>query len=147
MRKALHLYTLLLYLFLFSCDKQPQQENEQIKKTQVIDHSTSENALDYAGVYEGNLPCADCEKLRVKLTINEDKTFIKSAVYVGQSNDVYTEKGTYQWNATGTTIYLTSEEGKKQGYLVQENKLVMLDQEGNLIQGELASKYVLAKVD
>ncbi len=147
MRNPLHLYTILLCLFIFSCDTQPQQDEKQTQETQVIDHSTSENSLDYTGDYEGNLPCADCEKLRVKLALYEDKTFTKSAVYVGRSNEVLVEKGTYLWNATGTSIYLTNEEGEKQGYVVQENRIVMLDQAGNVIKGELADMYILNKVE
>ncbi len=145
MRHPLHLYFVLCCLLIFSCDIPPKEKSIQTIETQTIDHSTSQNALDYAGVYNGKIPCADCEGIEVELVIYENETYHKSSVYLGKSADTISEKGEFSWNATGTSIYLTSGNGSKQGYVVRENALVMLDQEGNIIRGELEDLYILTK--
>lgn len=135
----------LCCLLIFSCDIPPNEKSNQTIETQTIDHSTSQNALDYAGVYNGKIPCADCEGIKIKLVINDNKTYQKYSVYLGKSTDTLSEKGEFSWNATGTSIYLTAENGGKQGYVVRENALVVLDQEGNIIRGELEDLYILTK--
>lgn len=149
MKQQLPFYTLLLFLFvLSSCENEKNKSLEDTnKKTEspIIDHSTSQNSLDYVGVYQGKIPCADCEGIYIKLVIEEDNKFVRSSKYIGKSEEVFVETGTYRWNNTGSTIYLTNENNQDQGYVVKENMLVMLDQEGNTIKGALQEKYTLQK--
>ena len=50
----------ILMLVITSCNS--NRKNTEINdKNQVIDSHTSKNALDWNGIYQGTLPCADCE--------------------------------------------------------------------------------------
>ncbi len=108
----------------------------------------SKNALDYYGVYTGTLPCADCSGMLTSIALNKDETYEMRTRYEGKSTEIMASRGTYQWNAQGSTITL-KEEGSNQPadqYKVGENTLTKLDLSGKPITGNLASQYVLQKM-
>ena len=104
----------------------------------------SENSLDWPGTYKGVLPCADCEGIETVLTLSADKNYSLKTTYLGKSNKVNEEKGNFAWNKLGNTITLSSA-AKPNQYLVGENSIWKLDQDGNRITGDLADKYKLIK--
>jgi len=121
----------LLILNLFSCGK-------------TIETHNSRNSLDWAGVYSGIIPCADCEGINVLITLNSDETYKMSYHYIDKGGDVFTDAGIFRWNANGDTITL---DGKciPRFYKVVENILIQLDIEGKIISGDLANYYILKK--
>ena len=42
----------------------------------------SRNSLNWAGVYAGTLPCADCPGIQTRLTLGNDGTFEKQSRYL-----------------------------------------------------------------
>jgi uncharacterized lipoprotein NlpE involved in copper resistance len=107
---------------------------------------TSENSLDWAGVYEGTTPCADCEGIKTVLELKNDKTYILSQTYLGKpaGENEFTQTGNFVWDRAGKMIRLKTESGAFQ-YDVGENKLWMLDVKRNRIEGDLADMYILKK--
>ena len=105
---------------------------------------TSQNSLSWDGIYEGVVPCADCEGIKTTVILNSDNTFVLSEEYLGKSEELFTERGTFSWNEKGSTIEFTIE-NRKQYYKVGENRLFHLDMEGNIIEGQLADNYILTK--
>lgn len=108
---------------------------------------TSQNALDWNGVYEGVLPCADCEGIKTTITLNQDLTFIKQIQYLGKDNEVLEIKGNFRWNETGSRITLKGITNAPNQFIVGENVLIQLDMKGDRISGELEDKYILTKTD
>ena len=108
---------------------------------------TSQNALDWSGVYEGVLPCADCEGIKTTITLNQDLTFIKQVQYLGKNDQIFENKGTFQWNETGNRITLKGITEAPNQLIVGENMLILLDMKGDRISGKLADKYILTKTD
>lgn len=107
------------------------------------DEHTSENSLDWAGTYEGIIPCADCTGVKTAVTLNSDKTFQYDTEYLGE-NLKSSDKGTFTWEKNGSTVHLKGKE--TDNYLkVGENQLLLLDTEGNIITGTLADNYILKK--
>ena len=104
----------------------------------------SNNSLDWAGTYEGELPCADCDGIKTTLVLNADDTYTLTSEYAGK-NEKTEEQGKVTWSADGNQIEITTKDGQTTKYIVGENQLIQLDQEGNRITGPLAEKYVLAK--
>lgn len=102
----------------------------------------SRNALDWTGTYSGTLPCADCPGIRYSITLRENDTYEVQTQYLERSDSVFTESGKFSWNAQGSQITL-ADRGEK--FQVAENRLIHLDQEGNVITGDLADMYVLTK--
>lgn len=120
---------LLLVCLLFSCAEKNYSEIHEAK-----------TSLDYQGTYVGTLPCADCEGIAIKLILVED-TFSLETTYLGKSQEVISNTGTYSWTKQKNVIQLSNQDY----YWVIENQLVKLDMQGNKISGALADKYYLKK--
>ncbi|WP_177761222.1 copper resistance protein NlpE [Flavobacterium sp. I3-2] len=106
------------------------------------DGSTAQTALDWAGIYAGTLPCADCEGIQTELALNDDNTFVIKQTYLGKKETIE-DKGTIMWH-DGTIAHL---KGKivDMKLKVEENQLVFLDQDGKVIDGPLKDKYIFKK--
>lgn len=132
---------LLLLILLFSAC------NSSKKNIVITDNHNSKNSLDWTGTYQGIIPCADCIGQETKLVLNQDKTYSISTIYQGKSEEVFEEKGAFEWNDKGNSITLHKNEkpSLNHQYLVIENALLKLDRQGNEIKGDLKDKYRLTK--
>jgi copper homeostasis protein (lipoprotein) len=147
MKKSL-LSLAIIALTLTSCknDSEKQEETIPMDSTTVqVDHHNAKTSLDYIGTYKGNLPCADCEAIETTILLSED-SYVKETVYKGKSKEVFKETGKYTWNEDGNTITFLNSAVTNQ-YFVGENVLFHLDADGKRIEGDLASKYQLSKVE
>lgn len=122
-----------------SCNS--SKKSVKIKEIQVSDNSLT--SLDWPGVYQGILPCADCEGIKTQLLLNEDLTYTLKTQYLEKSDSVFSENGKFKWNNSGNTITLGN--SNHQAYQVGENILFHLDKSGNRITGNLARNYTLEK--
>ena len=133
MKKSIFAAVIVLLLLTFlSCVKTSQ---------------TSKNSLDWAGIYTGVIPSAGGEGIDVKFTLNADETYTVEYRYIGKSDEIFSNTGTFNWNPQGDTITLDSE-GKDSFppyYKVGEDTLTHLDLDGNIITGDLANDYILRK--
>lgn len=91
------------------------------------DQHTSQNALDWAGAYEGVLPCADCPGIKTRLTLKPGARYELSTQYLDRQPTPQVASGSFSWNATGTVITL---DGNGQRYAVGEGRLLLLDRDG-----------------
>ena len=46
------------------------------------DGHNAQNSLDWAGTYEGTLPCADCPGIKTTITLKDDNTYTISEEYL-----------------------------------------------------------------
>ena len=135
-------------LFGFESCKSGSESKPEEQKTPVaaIDAAhNSRNSLDWSGTYSGTIPCANCEGIRVQLTINTDLTYCLTYLYLGKGSEVpETDSGTFSWSGDGSMIELQSEHYPPY-YQVGENFLLQLDLDRKPISGNLAQMYVLNK--
>lgn len=110
----------------------------------TLGSENSENALDWAGTYEGTLPCEDCPGIKVELKINSDETYALHQELL-ETDMKGTETGTFTWDEEGGIITLKNQDGREDLYQLGENQIIRLDPNGNRVQGELADQYVLKK--
>lgn len=146
--KTPHLTLIAVIVLLGSCQVLQKSAQKDSKNTVIITdqaHNAS-NALDWAGTYQGTLPCADCSGIETTIALHSDKTYSLSTRYLGKNDEAKTTKGTFEWNEAGNTIRLSGNEREPLRYFVGENTLTQLDMEGNKISGSLAALYVLKKV-
>ena len=87
------------------------------------DMHTSQNSLDWAGAYEGVLPCADCPGIKTRLTLKPDGRYEFSTQYLDRQPAPTVETGKFFWNAGGNGITL---EGSGQRFAVGEGRLLAL---------------------
>jgi heat shock protein HslJ len=105
----------------------------------------SRTSLDWPGVYQGLIPCADCESIQTRITLHKDGTFTRSMIYQGKPDGQFNDQGKFSWDEGGGKITLIDKQGQSQSYLVGEGRLFHLDQQGQRISGELANRYILIK--
>ena len=101
-------------------------------------------AFDKAGVYTGVIPCADCGGIETTLELRADGTYSLTEIYKDKKDGRFESSGKFQWDAAASCI--TVGEGDDMiSYIVEGDHLVMLDQDGHRVTGELADHYVLTK--
>lgn len=145
-RQTLIIAVVLLSLAITGCKTQNKSTTvipDQPDKIAIGDNSA--NSLDWPGVYNGTLPCADCEGLITSVTLNKDLTYKRITVYKGKDGKRFEENGNFSWIKSGSTIMLERNTNLPGYYLVGENQLIQLDMEGNRITGDLAENYMLTK--
>ena len=103
---------------------------------------------DGAVMYRGTLPCADCEGILTKVTLNPDTTYRHTVQYLGKSDSLFRQTGSFTWDKAKNEITLEGSGAPAEAarYRVGEDELITLDQDGNRIEGELADAYRLKKV-
>ncbi len=113
----------------------------------TTDTHNSENSLDWAGVYTGIVPCADCEGIKTVLRIDTNSNYQLETSYIGKEENIETKSGKFSWDKSGGVITLNglSKTIHPTYYLVGENQLIQLDLKGKPITSELSSKYILKK--
>lgn len=144
-QKIYGLTALLFGLLLLACNgpKNTAGQDDALQAVSLGDNS--QTSVDWAGVYQGLLPCADCPGISTVVILNQDRTYELRTQYLERGDSIYTESGAFEWNAEGSRITLTDSDNRR--FQVGENQIFHLDMEGNRIDGELASHYVLRKVD
>lgn len=164
MKQSCHIHLFLLILS-FSCAEK-QEEIKVEESVEFLEESdgtsldefpetievpitigdNSRTSLDWNGTYLGNLPCASCEGIETKLTLNIDGTYHYTTHYFGLNDALEHEfLGKFTWDETGSIITLQGVNGIPGKYKVGENQLWHLDMNGNRITGDLADRYILKK--
>lgn len=135
----------LMMLSFASCNT--SKNNSDPVKNDVTDAHNAKTSLDYDGIYQGTLPCADCEGIKTIAYINRDNTYVLKQEYLGKKGNTIEEKGTYTWDKNDNQFTLQPSDNKGQSlkFFVGENTLTMLDTSGNKITGTLAENYILSK--
>ncbi len=136
---------LAVIITLSACQKTPEKEQTEdaIETSNQIEEKS--NTSDFYGIYQGIIPCADCEGIKTKITLLKDGSFNRTTEYLGKSEETFRDKGAFVENNQTSTIKVDLKDGGSQLYEIAENKLYHLDQEGNRITGELADNYMLLK--
>lgn len=131
---------------LVSCTNQGSKQSEDTTTTEAVaDMHTSEISLDWAGVYEGTMPCASCEGIETVVELKDDHTFIASFTYIGGEEEfTTTNEGKFTWDDSGQIVTLVDGDDISQ-YKVGENHITLLGDDGQVNTGELAEFYVLQK--
>ncbi len=118
---------------------------EGVDTTPVFDTHTSRIALDFKGTYQGILPCGDCDGIETTIVILDDEQFEKRLKHLGRDKDaVLHSAGAFSWEASGGVIRLHGEHGFTR-FMVAENFLVHMEDEGDRYSGDLGNHYVLEK--
>ncbi|WP_300671246.1 copper resistance protein NlpE N-terminal domain-containing protein [Soonwooa sp.] len=108
---------------------------------------TAKTALDYQGVYLGVLPCADCEGIKTRISLNQDNTYLLQQDYLGKSKTSISEQGTYSFDKSGNVVTLKPnvKNGQPLKFFVSENYINMLNLDGSKITTSLKDNYILTK--
>lgn len=139
--------TLIFILFtaIFSANNPVFAESTEAKDE---DTHHAHDSLDWPGIYNGFLPCADCAGVKTTLALNKNNSYVLITQYVGKSPRDFVEKGKFAWSEKNNTIILTPRKSTTtHQYFVGEDMLIQLDSNGNRITGKLADHYILHRND
>lgn len=152
MKKSIIL-TFITSLALISCKTKKEESTKQsiiqINQKDTLhvtssDSHSSKTSLDWVGIYEGILPCADCAGIKTTVTLNKDESIKVVSEYM-KRNKKLKDEGHFKWTADNNALYLDTKDKNRFFYKVGENKLIVLSEEGEEMKGLLANKYVLIK--
>lgn len=130
-----------------SCSTNKTTSKSLINK-QVSIGDNSQNALDFDGIYQGTIPCADCSGIRTVVYLTRKNTFkIEQEYLTDKKQSPLTYTGSFTWDKLGSVITLKSDQKDPATFrfMVGENQLFWLDGDGRRITGELADNFVLTK--
>ena len=101
-------------------------------------------ALKAVGIYEGLVPCADCEgNIITYLLLNTDMTYRLEETYSKKNDRSFRTNDS--WKMDKGKIILNDSNEVRLSFLVDGKKLWQLDHAGNRISGNLGDKYVLTR--
>lgn len=104
----------------------------------------SRSSLDWAGTYEGVMPCADCPGIKTRLTLRQDGGYEITSEYLERQVAPRVEHGKFTWQPGGNAIRLEGEGGGQQ-FAVGEGRLAWLVPGAAPVWPQPA-RYVLALV-
>lgn len=131
-------YLWIILFLLISC---------KVKDMSIVqNYDEYQKSKDWMGEYLGIIPCADCEGIETHIKLNEDYTYEKNYRYLGKSDKKFYHKDNFKWSEEGLNVELVDHTGNIQSYAVQKDKLIMLNQNAETIEGDLAEKYELHKI-
>ena len=108
----------------------------------------SRNSLDWDGVYEGVLPCENCEGIETSIRLKKNLDYVLSQHYLGRAaaeENNLNETGKFEWNKQGNTISLG--ERQRLHFQVSENYLLQVFKDESKVMGDSAIKYRLTKIN
>jgi uncharacterized lipoprotein NlpE involved in copper resistance len=134
-----------IILISISCNKKVKIATDNPSGKDYFLNDNSQNSLDWNGIYQGILPCADCEGIKTEVRLNLNNTFVLKTRYLGKDDTVFIETGFFKWDKKGSKITLNEDNSHQ--YLVGENLIFKLDLNGEKIMGSLSENYILSKID
>jgi uncharacterized lipoprotein NlpE involved in copper resistance len=105
-------------------------------------------SMSWTGDYYGLLPdrVYGNALISAQITLYSDLTFVLRYQYLGKPDDLFTDKGTFDWDEIGGIIKLNfGYMNLPPYYRVGEKLLIMLEMDGKTIGGRLGDNYVLRK--
>ena len=133
MKKILILST-IIFLIIIGCSSAP----EFVPDPKSVTFLTN-------GIWLGMLPCADCEGIDYQINLKNDYTFKQKSVYKGKSEEIFIDEG--RWGFVSDSVIAVSGNEDYKMFLIQQDHLVMLDQDGNKIESSFEERYHLSKDD
>ena len=89
------------------------------------DMHNSRNSLDWAGVYEGILPCDGCAGVMTRLTLGSDGIYRMQSLAMAQGATLMSASGHFSWLPDGNVIEL-GDAGDDRRFAVGEGRLTEL---------------------
>ena len=144
MKKNIIVIDIIVIAALTACNANKRGTSSQTTGIEIADPAhNSRNSVDWAGVYKGLTPCADCPGIEDEIRLNDDLTYERLMVYLESGDSRFREKGRFEWDETGGKIRLIDPDSPDRDgnwFQVGENRLMMLDIEGNPIENNIPAE-------
>lgn len=149
---SLRILSVTAALFISACDQDPE--------VAVPDRSPPEGSVMY-GAYEGKIPCTECERVKVRLTLHRDAddnsatTYVLERIFVGDGNDRLVTQG--EWteevgapvDPDGTVVLLDTQtpDDFRRYLAVGDDLLLLLDSQLEPLVGNSQHSFTLSRTE
>ena len=116
--------------------------NKVVRESNEQTDADSIGVNNVLGIYGGKMPCTNCDAIETVLSLSEDYEFKLRYKYQGKSDQLFEHEG--KWSLKEGRVIL---EGVDYTYKVRKNSLQQLDLFGEEIKGDIASRYMLKKIE
>lgn len=130
---------------LIGCKFQQDTHSQQITAPIINTHLT-QNALDWAGDYEGMLPCADCIGIKTEIKLNHDQTYVLKETYLSKTSYENTTTGNFYFDSNQPSILVLDQQANSRKFFVAENFIEARNLDGTEITSILKPHYKLNKL-
>ncbi len=107
---------------------------------------TSENSLDWTGVYQGVLTESRHLRVETTLTLNIDHTYVMTCKVLNEDGEPKIYRGLFAWMSGGGAVMLNDVGDHPSMFKLGENQLFQLDDNGKLVKGSEDGRVVLRKI-
>jgi len=135
----------LLSVTLAACTGDKPADSSQAQAPALPDAHTSQNSLDWSGVYEGIVACPDCPGTQTRLTLGRDGNFEIVSRPLVRGAVTANATGKFTWQSDGNSIALDSAAGA-QRFAVGEGRVILLNSDGSRPDGAGAALTKLPPV-
>ena len=117
----------------FALSGQTNQTNTPTAEESVNSTNQDEEGGAERSVYEGSTPCADCERIDVRLALRDNYRYRMTSTYVGKDAEPLVESGSWNTrkgdatNPDADVLELTSREDTTTYFLMTDTGLTQLD--------------------
>lgn len=132
--------TAILAVSLVSCNS-AKTSNESV----MPDMHTSQNSLDWSGTYSGSLPCASCDGMETELNLTSENTYVLTQSQFNKEGEAKVTEGKISWKDNNLVLENMPKEFASNVFKVEEGKVRMLDNKGNIVTGNSENEYILNK--
>jgi uncharacterized lipoprotein NlpE involved in copper resistance len=108
-------------------------------------NALSQETKAIAGVWAGRLPCADCEYISYRLTLNNDGSFTEEMDYYNLDRRPAVSTG--KWSYSAPFLTLNHESGAIQRFETEGSVMYMLDSDGKRVPKVQLEKQSFEKGD
>jgi uncharacterized membrane protein/heat shock protein HslJ len=132
MKFLLKIITLLTITAFISCGSNKKQKS----------NIPSAKNTTKTGIFIGEIPCASCEAIVFEIQLNADNSYQQTLIYRGESKTAIVNNGIFSISNEGI-IQLDENAGSLNYLKAIPNGLLLLDKNGKVIEGALATNYIL----
>ena len=142
-------------LFFLGCagDKAPAPNDANLtapppQKPQISGAKTEikqDLARNFSGDFSAVTPCDKCEGVKTIITLNKDKTYKKTMLFISNNPEFLTQEGNF--SAENNLITLSANSGEQSYFEPYKNALAQLDEQKNKRAGVLAEIYNFKALD
>ena len=119
--------------------------NVPSSSSNVNEQTHADFPLGHPAVFTGTLPCASCPGIETHLLI-DSTGFREITRYIDENGGYNTTYGTWDVSESDSLFLMSNDELYK-AFIIENDSLLLLDQSGNIIIGDLEENYLLTYSD
>jgi uncharacterized lipoprotein NlpE involved in copper resistance len=109
------------------------------------DIHTTEDSVDWGGIYTGTISEADGPGIEYQITLNYDQTFKMLYKNLDRPDKAHNQEGSFEWDKTGSMIILDVKDLPR-FYMVGERSLLQVESDNDFESSFLDSERRLNKI-